>query len=183
MTFLTKKSFDFNHDLNQWLKSARFKSANPVSNITSFEHIPSHCTVQIRHNEYLVFLFLTEWCSDNIYNTHSIMCLQKKHYHFVLNRLLLRKCLNKSPLDTTCHPSRRRLVRQRHNLRHSVLTQLNHDGCICTCISVLQPLHIQQTVSVTESPNNYLSDWLLLSSACSKHHRSNISHHYSSRLH
>jgi len=27
---LRKKSFDFNHDLNQWLKSARFKSANPV---------------------------------------------------------------------------------------------------------------------------------------------------------
>jgi len=29
MIFLTKKSFDFNHDLNQWLKSARFKSTNP----------------------------------------------------------------------------------------------------------------------------------------------------------
>jgi len=28
MILLTKKSFDFNHDLNQWLKSARFKSAN-----------------------------------------------------------------------------------------------------------------------------------------------------------
>ena len=30
MIFWQKKSFDFNHDLNQWLKSARFKSANPV---------------------------------------------------------------------------------------------------------------------------------------------------------
>ena len=29
--FWPKKLFDFNHDLNQWLKSARFKSANPVS--------------------------------------------------------------------------------------------------------------------------------------------------------
>ena len=28
MIFWPKKSFDFNHDLNQWLKSARFKSAN-----------------------------------------------------------------------------------------------------------------------------------------------------------
>jgi len=27
--FFDKKSFDFNHDLNQRLKSARFKSANP----------------------------------------------------------------------------------------------------------------------------------------------------------
>jgi len=27
--FDKKKSFDFNHDLNQWLKSAQFKSANP----------------------------------------------------------------------------------------------------------------------------------------------------------
>jgi len=32
MIFLIKKSFDFNHDLNQWLKSARFKSANPDCN-------------------------------------------------------------------------------------------------------------------------------------------------------
>ena len=31
MIFLTQKSFDFNHDLNQWLKSARFKSANPAN--------------------------------------------------------------------------------------------------------------------------------------------------------
>jgi len=31
--FLTKKSFDFNHDLNQRLKSARFKSANPETAI------------------------------------------------------------------------------------------------------------------------------------------------------
>jgi len=30
MIFLTKKSFDFNHDLNQWLKSAWFKLANPA---------------------------------------------------------------------------------------------------------------------------------------------------------
>jgi len=31
--FLTKKSFDFNHGLNQWLKSARFKSANPERSV------------------------------------------------------------------------------------------------------------------------------------------------------
>jgi len=30
MIFGQKKSFDFNHDLNQWLKWARFKSANPA---------------------------------------------------------------------------------------------------------------------------------------------------------
>ena len=30
MIFLTKKSFDFNHDLNQWLKSVQFKLANPA---------------------------------------------------------------------------------------------------------------------------------------------------------
>ena len=29
MIFLTKKSFDFNRDFNQWLKSALFKSVNP----------------------------------------------------------------------------------------------------------------------------------------------------------
>jgi len=33
--FFDKKSFDFNHDLNQWLKSARFKSANPAITIVS----------------------------------------------------------------------------------------------------------------------------------------------------
>ena len=31
MIFWQKKSFDFNHDLNQWLKSVRFKSANPAN--------------------------------------------------------------------------------------------------------------------------------------------------------
>jgi len=33
MIFFTKKSFDFNHNLNQWLQSARFKSANPDTTI------------------------------------------------------------------------------------------------------------------------------------------------------
>jgi len=36
--FLTKKSFDFNHDLNQRLKSARFKSANPDCNQSANSH-------------------------------------------------------------------------------------------------------------------------------------------------
>jgi len=47
MIFLTKKSFDLNHDLNHWLKWTRFKSANPAyvnnntSHMTSFRIITS----------------------------------------------------------------------------------------------------------------------------------------------
>jgi len=33
------KSFDFNHDLNQWLKSARFKLANPGTSSARFVKI------------------------------------------------------------------------------------------------------------------------------------------------
>ena len=42
MIFFDKKSFDFNHDLNQWLKSARFIWANP--------EMQTHCSVFNFHN-------------------------------------------------------------------------------------------------------------------------------------
>ena len=36
MIFGTKKSFDLNHDWNQWFKSPWFKSANPVSSVSLY---------------------------------------------------------------------------------------------------------------------------------------------------
>jgi len=44
--FLTKKSFDFNHDLNQWLKSAWFKSANPDADAIALPNVDVRSSVE-----------------------------------------------------------------------------------------------------------------------------------------